>query len=216
MISRGVSNQTQGIRIHPGLVLAASQPSARDLASPTGAAHFSEVRTLANRRSRTECLTRVLTGLSQYCSTGLKENKISVSNPATLCISALREDGTLYLYNVSVCAPDIGAPSLPGSNTRIPKSTQPNHALNRWRSSRSQMIAWRTLAETHSLTTTVAMMISRMSDTWVQASMVIAALSGSPMPPAPTRPSTVDSRMLMSQRNTETPANAGMTCGTMP
>ena len=40
------------------------------------------------------------------------------------------------------------------------------------------MIAWRILAETHSLTTTVTMMISRMSDTWVQASMVIAALSG--------------------------------------
>jgi hypothetical protein len=30
-----------------------------------------------------------------------------------------------------------------------------------------QMIACRTLAETHSPTTTVAMMISRMSDTWV-------------------------------------------------
>ena len=59
----------------------------------------------------------------------------------------------------------------------------------------SQMMAWRILAETHSLTTTVAMMISRMSDTWVQASMVIAALSGRPMPPAPTRPRTVDSRM---------------------
>ena len=27
---------------------------------------------------------------------------------------------------------------------------------------------------------------------------------------------TVDSRMLMSQRNTEMPANAGRTCGTMP
>src|SRR6266404_3146804 len=79
--------------------------------------------------------------------------------------------------------------------------------VNCRRTSRSQMIAWRILAETHSLTMTVAMMISRMSDTWVQASMVIAALSGSPMPPAPTRPSTVDSRMLMSQRNTEMPAN---------
>src|SRR6516164_6605696 len=45
----------------------------------------------------------------------------------------------------------------------------------------SQMMAWRILAETHSLTTTVAMMISRMSDTWVQASMVIAALSGRPI-----------------------------------
>ena len=46
--------------------------------------------------------------------------------------------------------------------------------------------------------------------------VVIAALSGRPMPPAPTRPSTVDSRMLMSQRNTEMPAKAGSTCGTMP
>src|SRR6266404_6267816 len=87
--------------------------------------------------------------------------------------------------------------------------------VNCRRTSRSQMIAWRILAETHSLTMTVAMMISRMSDTWVQASMVIAALSGSPMPPAPTRPSTVDSRMLMSQRNTEMPANAGRTSGPM-
>jgi hypothetical protein len=60
------------------------------------------------------------------------------------------------------------------------------------------MMAWRILAETHSLTTTVAMMISRMSDTCVQASVVIAALSGRPMPPAPTRPSTLDSRMLTS------------------
>src|SRR4029079_18179940 len=79
-----------------------------------------------------------------------------------------------------------------------------------------QMMAWRTLADTHSLTTTVPMMTSRISDTWVQASVVIAALRGRPMPPAPTRPSTVDSRMLMSQRNTEMPANAGITCGTMP
>ena len=73
-----------------------------------------------------------------------------------------------------------------------------------------QMIACRTLADTHSLTTTVAMITSRISDTCVQASVVIAALSGRPMPPAPTSPSTVDSRMLMSQRNTEMPAKAGM------
>src|SRR5258706_10917265 len=79
-----------------------------------------------------------------------------------------------------------------------------------------QMMVWRILAETHSLTTTVAMMISRISDTCVQASVVIAALSGRPMPPAPTRPSTVDSPMLMSQPNTEMPAEAGRTCGTMP
>ena len=58
------------------------------------------------------------------------------------------------------------------------------------------MMACRTLADTHSLTTTVAMMISRISDTCVHDSVVIAALSGNPMPPAPTRPSTVDSRMF--------------------
>src|SRR5215471_157696 len=53
MISRGVSNQTQGIGVHPGLVLAAGQPSARDLASPrTGSAAYDpEIRTLANCRS---------------------------------------------------------------------------------------------------------------------------------------------------------------------
>ena len=82
--------------------------------------------------------------------------------------------------------------------------------------SRAQMIACRTFAETHSLTTTVAMTTNRTSETCVQASDVIAALSGRPMPPAPTRPSTVDSRMLMSQRNTVMPANAGSTCGTIP
>jgi hypothetical protein len=60
------------------------------------------------------------------------------------------------------------------------------------------------------------MMMSRISDTWVQASEVSAALSCRPMPPAPTRPTTVDSRMLMSQRNTAMPAKAGSTCGTMP
>src|SRR5215472_9958882 len=101
------------------------------------------------------------------------------------------------------------------------RSWRPRYLCRTWwafgsRISRYQMIAWRTLAETHSLTTTVAMMMSRMSETWVQASVVIAALSGRPMPPAPTSPSTVDSRMLMSQRNTETPANVGRTCGTIP
>jgi hypothetical protein len=57
---------------------------------------------------------------------------------------------------------------------------------------RRQMMAWRTLAETHSLNTTVAMMIRRISNTCVQASAVIALLSGRPMPPAPTSPRTVD------------------------
>jgi hypothetical protein len=44
------------------------------------------------------------------------------------------------------------------------------------------VIAWRTFAETHSLTTTVAMMIKIINDTRVQASVIMAALSGSPMP----------------------------------
>ena len=34
--------------------------------------------------------------------------------------------------------------------------------------------------------------------------------------PAPTKPRTVDSRMLMSQRKTEMPAKAGITWGAMP
>src|SRR4029077_18501112 len=80
----------------------------------------------------------------------------------------------------------------------------------------AQIMACRTLADTHSLNTTVAMMTSRMSDTCVHARVVIAALRGGPMPPAPTSPRTVDSRMLISHRNTEIPAKAGITCGTMP
>ena len=79
-----------------------------------------------------------------------------------------------------------------------------------------QMIAWRTFADTHSLTITVARITSRISETWVHASVEIELSSCRPMPPAPTSPSTVDSRMLMSQRNTEMPANAGMICGTIP
>ena len=77
-------------------------------------------------------------------------------------------------------------------------------------------MAWRTLAETHSLTITVAMMTRRIIETSVQARLRIEALSWRPMPPAPTSPSTVDSRMLMSQRNTEMPAKAGRIWGTMP
>src|SRR3546814_11946302 len=79
-----------------------------------------------------------------------------------------------------------------------------------------QMIAWRTFAETHSLTTTVAMMTSRMTETCVQASRLIEALSCRPMPPAPTSPRTVHSRLLISQRHTEMPAKAGTTHGHLP
>ena len=71
-------------------------------------------------------------------------------------------------------------------------------------------------AETHSPSTTVDRIAIRITLTCGHASVFSDASSCRPMPPAPTRPSTVDSRMLMSQRNTLMPANAGSTCGTMP
>ena len=76
MIGRGVSNQTEGIGVHPGLVLAASEPFARDLASPraVSAAYDPEIRTLADRRSRTECLTCIFAGLCRRRCAPLREN----------------------------------------------------------------------------------------------------------------------------------------------
>jgi transcriptional regulator of PTS gene len=53
---------------------------------------------------------------------------------------------------------------------------------------RRQMIAWRTRAETHSLTTTVPRMTRMISVTCGQASVFRLAWSCMPMPPAPTRP----------------------------
>ena len=79
-----------------------------------------------------------------------------------------------------------------------------------------QIIARRALALTHSLAITEHKMAIKMSVTCGQARTFNDACSCSPMPPAPTRPSTVDSRMLMSQRNTDIPAKAAMICGTMP
>ena len=55
----------------------------------------------------------------------------------------------------------------------------------------------------------------KISVTCGQASTFSEACSCSPIPPAPTSPRIVDSRMLMSQRNTVMPKNAGSTCGTI-
>jgi len=79
-----------------------------------------------------------------------------------------------------------------------------------------QTMAPRILAETHSEIMTASRITIRISDTWGQASVFSDDDSCSPMPPAPTKPSTVDSRMLMSQRNTAMPAKAGRICGTIP
>ena len=57
------------------------------------------------------------------------------------------------------------------------------------------MIAPRTLAETHSEINTVAKMTKRIIDTCVQANVFKDPLSWSPMPPAPTSPKILDSRI---------------------
>src|SRR5215467_15529995 len=77
MVGRGVSNQTERIGVHPALVLAASEPFARDLASPraVSAAYDPQIRTLADRRSRTERLTCIFAGLRRRSCTPLSENK---------------------------------------------------------------------------------------------------------------------------------------------
>ncbi len=79
-----------------------------------------------------------------------------------------------------------------------------------------KMMLLRILAATHSLTITVARIMSRMRVTCGQASTLSEDSSANPRPPAPTRPRTVDSRMLMSQRNTLIDAKAGTICGAMP
>ena len=81
---------------------------------------------------------------------------------------------------------------------------------------RHQVIARRTAALTHSLTITVAKITRRIIVTCGQASTFSEDCSFSPRPPAPTRPSTALSRMLISQRNTEMPQKAGAICGQVP
>src|SRR5262245_14339598 len=77
LISRRVGNQTQGVGVHPGLVLAASQPSARDLAAPdaVGPAYDPQIRALAQRRTETEGITRIVTRLRPCRGGALQKDK---------------------------------------------------------------------------------------------------------------------------------------------
>src|SRR6266508_5513799 len=82
----------------------------------------------------------------------------------------------------------------------IPSEREPNGAHARRR---------RIQAEPTSDTATTPRITSRMRLTRAHSSPRMASLSTKPIPPAPTMPSTVDSRMLISQRKTVTPANTG-------
>src|SRR5262249_15561364 len=77
LISRSVGNQAQGIGVHPGLVLAASQPSVRNLAAldAVGAAYDPEIRALAQRGSETEGITRIVAGLRPRGGGAQQKNK---------------------------------------------------------------------------------------------------------------------------------------------
>ena len=75
------------------------------------------------------------------------------------------------------------------------------------------MIFCRILVTTISATMTTAKMHRRMSETWVQRNRSMAVSKAMPIPPAPTRPMTADSRTLMSHRNRVMPQKAGETCG---
>ena len=68
----------------------------------------------------------------------------------------------------------------------------------------------------HSLITTVAKITIKIIVTLGQARVLRAALSFKPIPPAPTKRNTVDSRILISQLNTLIPAKVGATCGNTP
>src|SRR5690606_26694107 len=61
-------------------------------------------------------------------------------------------------------------------------------------------MASRTLAETHSAITTSTSISTNIVVTCAHCRLSLLASSCRPLPPAPTRPTTVDSRMLMSQR----------------
>ena len=62
-------------------------------------------------------------------------------------------------------------------------------------------------------TAATAKIASRMVATRFHWNRFIAESSVIPMPPAPTRPSTADSRTLMSHRNNAIDQKAGLTCG---
>ena len=53
---------------------------------------------------------------------------------------------------------------------------------------------------------TVTKITSKIKDTWVQASVFNEPFNCNPIPPAPTNPKIVDSRILISQRYIPTPA----------
>src|SRR5205814_3623467 len=71
----------------------------------------------------------------------------------------------------------------------------------------------RTAVTTISATITTPRIESRITATRSHWKRLSAASSVMPMPPAPTRPSTADSRTLISQRNSAIDQNAGLTCG---
>ena len=73
------------------------------------------------------------------------------------------------------------------------------------------MIAPLTFAETHSEIKTVTKITSRIVDTCVHARVLMDPFNWRPMPPAPTRPKIVDSRMFISHRYMPTPAMVGKT-----
>jgi hypothetical protein len=54
------------------------------------------------------------------------------------------------------------------------------------------VIACRTLAETHSLATTKARIIKKITLAWDHCKALMEAFSYKPIPPAPTSPTTVD------------------------
>src|SRR5690348_16736149 len=71
----------------------------------------------------------------------------------------------------------------------------------------------RTIVTRISARITMTNIASRMTATRCHWNRLSAASSVMPIPPAPTRPRTADSRTLMSQRNSAIDQNAGLTCG---
>ncbi|KAG0921878.1 hypothetical protein G6F61_014587 [Rhizopus arrhizus] len=70
--------------------------------------------------------------------------------------------------------------------------------------------AWVMMISANTTTTKIAASTSATRSHWNRFNAVSSAM---PMPPAPTRPSTADSRTLMSQRSSTMDQNAGRICG---
>lgn len=92
--------------------------------------------------------------------------------------------------------------------------TRNRHSLMLPLCSGHEVIAFRSAADTHSDTTTVAKITRKIVVTCGQASMFREDCSFMLRAPAPRRPRMADSRNLMSQRNTVIPRRDGNTCGT--